>query len=86
MASIAETTTREIVDELGRPWRAVALDAIVAHGKPGAMLAFVPLDQPDAPPLTANVTFNSHRAAAFALRTIGDKELVRRLTLAKAAS
>jgi hypothetical protein len=50
----------------------------------GARLAFLRADQVDDPPLTANVTFNSRAAADFALRTLGNKELLRRLALAQA--
>ena len=76
---------REFEDEVGRPWRAIAVDAVVAHGKPGAVLAFVPADGPEGEPIEANVTFNSHRAADFALRTMSQKELQRRLSMARAA-
>ena len=77
---------REFQDELGKPWRAISVDAIVAHGKPGAVLAFVAAENPDGEPIEANVTFNSHRAADFALRTMSQKELQRRLSLARAMS
>ena len=76
---------REFADEHGRPWHAIAIDAVVAHNKPGAVLAFRPVDAPDAEPILSNVTFNSQEAAAFAIRTMGEKELLRRLTLGKAA-
>lgn len=75
---------RDFTDEEGKAWKAIAVDAIVAHGKPGAMLAFVPADQPGAEPIPGNVNFNSKEAAAFALGTMSEKELRRRLTLAKA--
>lgn len=77
---------REFEDETGKPWRAIAVDAVVAHAKPGAVLAFVPAAAPDGEPIEANVTFNSHRAADFALRTMSQKELQRRLSLARAKS
>lgn len=76
---------REFTDDDGRPWHAIALDAVVAHAKPGAALAFTPADEPDAEPIPGNVTFNSRNAADFALRTMGEKELRRRLSLARAA-
>lgn len=76
--------TREFRDDRGRPWHAVDVDAVVAHGKPGALLAFVPGDNPGAEPLRTGITFNSHEAAEFALRTLGEKELRRRLALALA--
>jgi hypothetical protein len=75
---------REFNDEEGNPWQAVAVDAVVAHAKPGAVLAFVPAGAPGSAPIESNVTFNSHRAADFALRTMGEKELQRRLSLARA--
>ena len=75
---------REFNDEEGKGWRAVAVDAVVAHGRPGAALAFVPVDEAAADPLVANITFNSHRAADFAIGTMSEKELQRRLSLARA--
>jgi len=76
---------RDITDEEGKSWRVVAVDAVVAHGKPGAQLAFVAADRPDAEPLLSTITFNSQDAAAFAIRTMGENELRRRLTLARAS-
>jgi hypothetical protein len=73
--------TREFRDEQGRLWHAVADEATVAHGKPGRRLAFVPADEPGAEPLRTGITFNSRAAAAFALGTLGEKELRRRLSL-----
>ena len=75
---------REFKDEEGRTWRAVAVDSVVAHGRPGAALAFAPADAAAAEPVVANITFNSHRAADFAIRTMSENELQRRLTLARA--
>ena len=74
---------RDFDDEVGKSWQAIAVDAVVAHGKPGAVLAFVPAEQPGSEPIQANVTFNSHRAADFALRTMSQKELRRRLSMAR---
>jgi hypothetical protein len=76
--------TRDFVDATGRSWVAVAIDHTVAHGKRGAQLAFRPAGDEDGEPLRSSVTFNSQEAAAFALRTLGEKELRRRLTLAQA--
>jgi hypothetical protein len=76
--------TRDFRDASGIEWFAFAVDEIVAHGKVGARLAFLRADDVDAPPLTANVTFNSRAAADFALRSLGIKELLRRLALARA--
>ena len=75
---------REFTDEEGRSWHAVALDAVVAHAKPGAVLAFAPADQPGAEPIRSSVTFNSQKAADFALGTMSVKELRRRLSLGRA--
>lgn len=76
---------REFTDEAGTAWQALAADAVVAHGRKGAVLAFRRADDPQSEPLRTNITFNSQEAAAFALRTLGEKELRRRLTLARAA-
>lgn len=77
-------TVRRIVDPHGVAWEAFGVDDIVAHGKLGVRLAFRPADDPTAAPLPSRVTFNSREAADFALRTLGEKELLRRLTLAQA--
>jgi hypothetical protein len=76
---------REFRDEQGNAWEAIAVDAVVAHGKQGAVLAFRPADEPGTEPLRSTITFNSQDAAHFALRTLGEKELRRRLSLALAA-
>lgn len=75
---------RQFRDDDGKLWEALAAEAVVAHMKPGAVLAFRPADEPDAEPIRGTVTFNSARAAEFAIRTLGDKELLRRLSLARA--
>lgn len=75
---------RSFVDATGVGWEAFGIDDIVAHGKPGVRLGFRPAGDTDAEPLPSKVTFNSHEAADFALRTLGEKELRRRLTLAQA--
>ncbi len=77
---------REFEAEDGMKWEAFAADEVVAHGKPGAVLAFrKPGDYRDEG-LRSKVTFNSMEAAGFALRTMSDKELRRRLSLARAAA
>ena len=81
---LREETMRDFTDEEGVGWRAIAVDAIVAHGKPVAMLAFAPAERADAEPSPANVNFNSREAAAVARRTMSEKERRRRRTLAKA--
>ena len=75
---------RSFVDTTGAPWEAFGIDEIVAHGKPGVRLAFRSVGTASAGPLPSRVTFNSHEAADFALRTLGEKELLRRLALAQA--
>jgi hypothetical protein len=80
------THTREIEDEEGGRWTAFAAEAIVAHGKPGAALAFRPTDHDLGSELRSTITFNSMQAAAFAIRTMSDKELRRRLSLARMAA
>jgi hypothetical protein len=77
---------REFTDGEGRGWRAIAVAAVVAHARPGAALAFVPADEPAAEPIPGGITFNSDRAADFALRTMGETELRRRLGLARATA
>lgn len=76
---------RKFTDETGTLWHALAVDAVVAHGRKGAALAFRRADEPGEDPIRSNITFNSQEAAAFTLRTLGEKELRRRLTLARAA-
>jgi hypothetical protein len=75
---------RSFVDATGAGWQAFGLDDIVAHGKPGVRLAFRAEGSTSVEPLPSRVTFNSHEAADFALRTLGEKELLRRLALAQA--
>lgn len=77
---------RVFTDEEGASWHALAPEAVVAHGKLGAVLGFRPAEEPDAEPLLSTITFNSVGAAEFALRTLGEKELRRRLSLAQAAA
>lgn len=77
---------RTITDEAGRSWEALAVPTHGAHMKLGATLAFRAADQPDADPLLTPITFNSDRAAEFAIRTMSDAELRRRLVMAGAAA
>lgn len=77
---------REFRDEDGSVWEAVALDAVVAHGKQGAVLAFRPAGDEQVEPLRSTITFNSRSAADLALRTLGEKELSRRLSIARGAA
>lgn len=75
---------REFVDPTGSAWEAIGVEDIVAHGKMGVRLAFRRPQDAGSEPLPSRVTFNSREAADFALRTLGEKELRRRLTLAQA--
>ena len=84
--SDTETTAadgRQVTDAEGRAWVAVAAPSTVAHLKRGAVLAFRPADEPNAEPIRTAVDFNSDAAAGFAIRTMSDKELSRRLAWAK---
>lgn len=88
-AMTSETTDRphvirNFVDTSGADWEAFGIDDTVAHGKSGVRLGFRPARDTTAEPLPSKVTFNSHEAADFALRTLGEKELRRRLALAQA--
>jgi hypothetical protein len=76
-------TMRQIADDSGRTWEAVAAPEVVAHMRTGAVLAFRPGDAPDAEPLRTTVTFNSPAAAEFAIRTMSEREMQRRLEWAK---
>jgi hypothetical protein len=77
--------TREFQDEDGVLWTAFGAETIVAHGRPGAVLAFRPAQGFEDEAIRSTVTFNSERAAEFALRTMSEKDLRRRLSLARMA-
>ena len=79
-----ESMVREFVDARGASWEALGIEEVVAHAKRGVRLAFRPRGDAATPPLPAGITFNSREAADFALRTLGVKELQRRLSLAQA--
>lgn len=79
----AAETGRRVQDPNGGEWVAVAAPSTVAHLKKGAVLAFRPADDAGAEPLRTAVEFNSAAAAEFAIRTMSDKELQRRLVWAK---
>jgi broad specificity phosphatase PhoE len=81
-----EPIVREFGTEDGTEWEAIAIDAVVAHGKVGAVLAMRAAGDPEAEPIRTTITFNSRAAADFALRTMGVKELRRRLSLARTAA
>ena len=76
-------TTRPVTDDQGRVWEAIAVESLVAHMKKGAQLAFRPADAPTAEPVRSTIDFNSMAAADFAIRTMSDKDLRRRLQWAK---
>ena len=77
--------TRKFRDSEDQEWEAFAADTIVAHGKQGAVLAFRPVSCGPDDVLKSTITFNSMAAADFALRTLGEKDLRRRLSLARMA-
>jgi len=77
---------REFVTEENESWEAIPEAAVVAHGKQGAVLAFRPAGGSDQEVLRTTITFNSMAAAHFALRTLGVRELRRRLSLARLAA
>ena len=81
-----QTTTRSIRDAEGNIWEAFAADAVVAHGKQGAILAFRASASPQNDFLRSTVLFNSMAAADLALRTMSEKELRRRLSMARTAA
>lgn len=74
---------RSIDDGEGGRWEAVALPVKVAHLRDGAQLAF---RGPEGETVEAPVDFNSMAAAEFAIRTMSEKELRRRLAWAKTAA
>lgn len=80
-----EVATRSVIGAEGREWTAFADGAVVAHGRPGAVLAFRPADGSGGPVLHSTVTFNSMAAADFALKSMSEKELKRRLSLSRQA-
>ena len=86
MTKTEQITVREVPDDAGRTWHPVAVESVVAHLKKGATLAFRPADDPSAEPVRTSVEFNSLAAADFAIRTMSDKELRRRLEWAKTAA
>ncbi len=70
-------------DGAGGRWEAVALPVKVAHLRDGAQLAF---RGPEGETVETPVDFNSMAAAEFAIRTMSEKELRRRLAWAKTAA
>jgi hypothetical protein len=80
-----ERTMRLITDDHGRTWDAVALPAKVAHLRDGAQLGFLLGTDLDGAVISP-ITFNSTQAAESAIATMSEKELRRRLDLAKTAA
>ncbi|HEV2149828.1 MAG TPA: hypothetical protein VGR37_20685 [Longimicrobiaceae bacterium] len=76
---------RTITDEDGRTWEVLAAEQTGAHLKRGAALAFRAAEE-GAEPIVTTVTFNSVEAADFAIGTMSEKELHRRLAWAKTAA
>jgi hypothetical protein len=77
---------REFLDAEGRRWHALPIEDTVAHGRRGTRLAFRLADRPDAEPVASPITFNSVEAGEFAVRTMSEKELKRRLATAVATA
>lgn len=77
---------REFVDADGLHWHAIGVEELVSHARIGARLAFRSADEGPAPTFPTGVTFNSREAADFALRTLSERELRRRLGLARATA
>lgn len=76
---------RKLTAADGTEWEAYATEAVVAHGRAGAVLAFRLAGDPETS-LVSKVTFNSMAAAEHALRTMSRKEIGRRLSLARQAA
>ncbi|HEX8829578.1 MAG TPA: hypothetical protein VF705_00340 [Longimicrobium sp.] len=77
---------RPLTDDQGRHWEAFGDDAVVAHMRKGAVLAFRPADEPAAEPVRTTITFNSQAAADLAIRSMSEKDLLRRLDWAKTSA
>ncbi|MEX2569713.1 MAG: hypothetical protein WD737_00305 [Gemmatimonadota bacterium] len=84
--SMSTGYTREFEDESGARWEAFGAPAVVAHGRPGAVLAFRPAGGAEDDLLRSTVTFNSFDAADLAIRPMSEKELRRRLALTRMAA
>ena len=78
---------RTFNDDEGRAWEAMAIPTKVAHLRDGARLGFrAGGADADAAPYATTIEFNSMDAAAFAIGTMSEKELRRRLDLARTAA
>ncbi|HUE96101.1 MAG TPA: hypothetical protein VMN39_05550 [Longimicrobiaceae bacterium] len=81
-----DVRTRSLTAPDGTRWVAFADAAIVAHGRTGAVLAFRLAEGDEGNVLCSTVTFNSMTAADFALGTMSEKDLLRRLSLVRRAA
>lgn len=77
---------RTIADEQGREWEVMWVETTGAHLVKAATLAFRPVGVAGAEPLVTPVAFNSPAAADFAISTMSDKEVRRRVEWAKTAA
>lgn len=77
---------RQITDEQGRVWEALGAEAVVAHMRKGAVLAFRAVGEPAAEPVRTTIAFNSQAAAELAIQAMSEKELRRRLEWAKTSA
>jgi hypothetical protein len=77
---------REFTDAEGRNWLAGIEEEVVAHGRLGSRLAFRPAGGDTGQPVLSTISFNSVEAGEFAVRTMSEKELKRRLALAIASA
>jgi hypothetical protein len=77
---------REFIDAEGRSWLAFVQEDIVAHGRRGSRLAFRAAGHPTSEPVLSTINFNSLDAGEWAVRTMSEKELKRRLALAMASA
>lgn len=77
---------REFRDAEGQAWQATIVDDVVAHGRRGTRLAFVADGRPVDEAVRSPITFNSVEAGEFAVRTMSDKELKRRLAMTLATA
>jgi hypothetical protein len=73
---------REFKDAEGRGWTALAEPHRVAHMRAGSRLAFRAADDPQSASIPSPISFNSIEAGEFAVRTMSEKELMRRLAMA----
>jgi len=78
--------SRSYVAADGSRWEVFGAEAIVAHGRVGAVLAFRPAEDGGDRVLKSTITFNSMAAAELAIQAMSEKEIGRRLDLARKAA